>query len=309
MKLFWIPFIIIFTCGSVALYTYAPMCSSTVVPYVPNWLKPQDPTLASTTMITNIVTATIVPKDRVKKTPPPTKKVVLPEDDSFVSPAMEGIYYARANEHPTWGITYQKTTYYNGKGAYQGLMTAGTLLNCLKGKLTSSKGELLECQPDSAITTNSPIFIARKDAHFFTGDYNKLVAKQLEMLKDYYQLNGKISDRRKKLLDDGATLNPHFLASRAAYVALTENIEEASALQKKLATATDSKKMALDEALRALKIKETKLKATFDEEQKKFVEWKKAHANEIPNPDTDSMIKTWDAEKRKMITALPGLAF
>jgi hypothetical protein len=308
MKLFWIPFIIIFTSGSVALYHYAPMCSATVVPLVPNWMKPQDPTLASTTLITNRVVGTIIPKDPAHK-PPPKKKQVLPEDESFVSPALEGVFYARASEHPGWGITYQKTTYYNSKGAYQGLIAGGTLLNCLKEKLTSSKGELLECQPDSAIKTNSPIFIARKDAHFFTGDYNKLVVKQLEMLKDYYLLNGKISDRRKKLMEDGATLNPHFLASRAAYVALTENIEEASALQKKLATATDSKKMALDEALRALKIKETKLKATFEEEQKKFVEWKKAHANEIPNPDMDSMIKTWDAEKKKMIAALPGLAF
>jgi predicted nuclease with TOPRIM domain len=67
--------------------------------------------------------------------------------------------------------------------------------------------------------------------------------------------------------------------------------------------------MALDERLRSLKVKETRLKNTFDEAQKKFVEWKKKHASELPNPETDSMIKTWREEMKKMLPALPGLAF
>lgn len=308
MKKFWILYFLLLVNGSAAIYLYAPLLTQTVMPFVPSYLKPEDPTLASTAVITNKVVATIVPKEPPKKNLPP-KKQVLPEDDSFVSPAMEGIYYARSNEHPAWGVTYQKTACYTAKGAYQGLMDGGILLNCLKGKLTSSKGDLVECQADSAVNTNSSVFIARKDAHFFTGDYNKLAAKQLEMLTEYYQLNGKIIERRKKLLDDSANLNPHFLTSRAAYLALTKNIEEASALQQQLATATDSKKMALDEQLRALKVKETGLKAAFDEAQKKFVEWKTKHAHELPNPETDSMMKTWVAEKKKLLPALPGLAF
>jgi hypothetical protein len=307
MKLFWIPFVIIFTCGSVALYYYAPMCSSTVVPYVPNWLKPQDPTLASTTLITNIVTATIVPKDSVKKTPPPIKKVILPEDESFVSPALEGIYYARASEHPGWGITFQKTPCYNDKGNHLGTIESGELLNCLKGKLTSSKGDLLECQPRS--TTNAPLLIARKDAHFFTGDYTKLAAKQMQMLATYYQLNGKIIERRRKLLDESANMNPFFQSTKTAYAALTKNIEEAKELQQKLGTATDSKKMALDEQLRALKIKETSLKLAFEEAQKKFKDWRTLHAAQLPNADTDSTIKAWAAERQKLVSSLPGLAF
>jgi hypothetical protein len=270
-------------------------------------MKPQDPTLASTTMVTNIVTATIVPKDRVKKTPPPTKKVVLPEDESFVSPALEGIYYARASEHPGWGITFQKTVCYNEKGNNLGTIEGGELLNCLKGKLTSSKGDLLECQPHS--TTNAPLFIARKDAHFFTGDYTKLASKQIQMLTTYYQLNGKIVERRKKLLDDSANMNPFFQSTKTAYAALTKNIEEAKELQQKLGAATDSKKMALDEQLRALKVKETSLKLAFDEAQNKFKEWKARHAAQLPNADTDPTIRTWVAEKQKLVSSLPGLAF
>ena len=306
MKKFWIPFVLILISGTTAIYCLAPRCSSVIMPFVPQWMKPQDPSLASTTFITNRVAATLLPKDPPPKAPP--KKIeVLPEDDSFVSPALEGIYYARANEHPGWGVTYQKTLYYNEKGTCLGTIDSGEILNCLTGKIASSKGALLECQPRGS--TNAPLFVTRKDVHFFTGDYNKLAAKQIQMLVSYYQLTSKIAERRRKILEDGASLNPHFQASRAAYIALTKNIEEAKLLQQQQATATDSKKMALDEALRALKIKETGLRKTFDEIQNSFVEWKRQHASQIPNPETDATIKIWTAEKQKLIAGLPGLAF
>jgi hypothetical protein len=277
-----------------------------IMPFVPNWMKPNDPTLASTTFITNKVAATVIPKDLPPKAPP-KKQEVLPEDDSFVSPALEGIYYARASEHPGWGVTHQKTSFYNEKGVYRGTLDSGEILTCLKGKVVSSKGDLLECQLRNS--TNAPLHIARKDVHCFTGDYNKLAAKQIQMLSAYYQLNGKIAERRRKLLEDGAALNPHFQASKTAYQALISNIEEAKLLQQQLATATDSKKMALDESLRALKVKETGLKKAFEEIQKSFVEWKAKHASQLPNPETDPVIKKWNAEKQNMVSALPGLAF
>lgn len=306
MKKFWIPYLVILVSGTVALYYVAPVCSTRIRPYIPNWMKPQDPALVSTTYITNKVVGTILPKE----TPPivpPKKKEVLPEDDSFVSPALEGIYYARSNEHPGWGITFKKTSCYNQKGANLGTIEGGEIFSCLKGKLVSSKGDLIECQPRGS--TNAPLLIARKDAYFFTGDYNKLATKQVLLLITYYQLTGKIAERRRKILEDSANQNPHFHASRTAYVALTKNIDDAKELQQKLATATDSKKMALDEQLRALKIKETGLKKTFDDAQKDFVEWKMKHVSQLPNPDTDPMIKSWLADKQKMISSLPGLAF
>ena len=306
MKRFWIPFALILISGTLAIFYYAPMCSAMVMPFVPNWMKPNDPALVSTTFVTNKVVGTVITKDPPPK-PPAKKQEVLPEDDSFVSPALEGIYYARASEHPGWGVTHQKTSFYNEKGVYRGTLDSGEILNCLKIKIASSKGDLLECQLRSS--TNAPLLIARKDAHFFTGDYNKLVAKQIQMLASYYQLNGKIAERRHKLLEDGANLNPHFQASRAAYQVLIKNIEEAKLLQQQLATATDSKKMALDEALRALKVKETGLKKAFEEIQRSFVEWKTKHASQLPNPETDPTIKKWIEERQNMVSALPGLAF
>ena len=302
MKKLWIPFVLILVSGTAAIYYGAPFCSETVMPFVPNWMKPQATTVASTTSIKNMVDAT----DRPKETPPKNIEV-LPEDDSFVSPALEGIYYARATEHPGWGVTHQKTSYYNEKGTYLGTLDSGEIINCLKTKITSSKGDLLECQLRNS--TNAVLFVARKDAHFFTGDLNKLAAKQIQMLASYYQLTAKIPDRRRKLLEENATLNPHLQASRVAYQALIKNIEEAKLLQQQQATATDSKKTELDEALRALKVKEAGLKKAFDEIQKSFIEWKTQHASQFPSPDTDPTIKIWIAEKQKLKTALPGLAF
>lgn len=309
MKKFWLLYLLLFISGSLAIYLKAPLISEQIMPYVPSCLKPNDPSLAKTTYVTNTVVGTIVPKAPPSEQKQPPKKVVVPEDDAFVSPAMEGIYFARSSEQPAWGVTHQKTAFYNEKGANRGILEGGEVFTCRKGKLSSSRGEILECQLLSGTLTNSTLFIARKDAHFFTGDYTKLAKKQIEMLSEYYQLNVKLVERKKKLLEEGAVRNPYFQSSRTAYLALNKNIEEAKATQQKLATATDAVKTALDEQMRAFKMKETPLKAAFEAEQKKFVEWKQLHAKELPNPDTDSQMKIWRDQKAKLIPALPGLAY
>lgn len=309
MKKFWLLYLLLFISGSMAIYLKAPLVSEAVMPYVPTFLKPQDTSLeGTTTYVTNVVKGTIVQRDVPVHKHPPTQTVVH-DDNAFVSPAMEGIYFARATEQPAWGVTHQKTSVYNEKGSYRGLLEGGTIFTCGKGKLTSSKGDLLECTPISGTTTNGAMLLARKDAHFFTGDYTKLAKKQIEMLRTYYQLNTKLVERRKKLLEDAASRNPYFQSSRKAYIAFNTNIEEAKALQQKAATATNTAKTLLDEKLRALKLKEVSLKAAFEGEQKKFVEWKTVHARELPNPDTDVQMKNWKDEKTKLISALPGLAF
>jgi hypothetical protein len=308
MKKFWLLYLLLFISGSMAIYLKAPLVSEAVMPYVPAFLKPQDTSLGTTTYVTNVVKGTVVPRDVPTQKRPPTQTVVS-EDDGFVSPALEGIYFARSTEHPTWGVTYQKTSVYSDKGSYRGLLDGGHIFTVGNGKLTSSKGDLLECTPISGTFTNGALLLARKDAHFFTGDYTKLAKKQIEMLSTYYQLNTKLIDRRKKILEEAASRNPYFQSSRTAYLALNKNIDEAKALQQKAAKATDSAKTLLDEQLRALKMKEVPLKATFEAEQKKFVEWKTAHARELPNPDTDTQMKSWKEEKSKLISALPGLAF
>jgi hypothetical protein len=308
MKKFWLLYFLLFFSGSLAIYLKAPLISEEIMPYVPSCLKPNDPSLAKTTYITTTVAGTIVPKDPSEKKHPP-KKEVLPVEETIVSPALEGIYFARSTEQPEWGVTHQKTSFYNEKGANRGVLEGGEIFVCRKAKLSSSKGDILECQLLSGTLTNSPLFIARKDAHFFTGDYTKLAKKQIAMLREYYQLNMKLIERKKKLLEEGAARNPYFQSSRTAYLALSKNIEEAKATQQKLATATAAVKTALDEQLRAFKMKETPLKAAFDAEQKKFVEWKQLHASELPNPDTDSQMKAWRGQKAKLVSSLPGLAF
>jgi hypothetical protein len=308
MKKFWLLYLFLFLSGSISIYLKAPLLTETVMPYVPTFLKPQEPSSGTTTYVTNVVKGTIVPRD-IPAQQKPIQKTVLSEADSFVSPAMEGIYFARSTEQPTWGVTHQKTPIYNEKGSYRGLLEGGTIFTCAKSKLTSPKGDLLLCTPIDGTATNGAILLVRMDAHFFTGDYTKLAKKQIAMLSTYYQLNTKLIERQKKLQEDAASRNPYFQSSKTAYIAFKKNIETATALQQKAATATDSAKTLLDEQLRALKMKEVSLKTTFDAEQKKFVEWKTLHARELPNPDADVQMKNWKEEKTKLISALPGLAF
>lgn len=308
MKKFWILYTLLLLTGTMAIYLEVPLLTKTIMPYVPAYLKPNDPSLSPTTFVTNTVKATTVQQGTPAIKQPP-KKVELPEEETFVSPAMEGIYEALSNEHPTWGVTHQRTSYYTDKGVYRGLIEGGEIFTCLKKKLNSSKGDLLECQLIAGPQTNGTFLIARKDAYFFTGDFRKLPKKQIETFREYYQLNAKLIERRKKLQEEGATQNPYFQTSRAAYTAMSKNAEEGKALLKKMSTTTNSEKAALDEQLRALKYKEAPLKAAFEAEQRKFVEWKKLHAKELPNPDTDLQMKTWRDQKEKLVPLLRGLAF
>jgi len=82
MNKFWIPYISILISGTVAIYYYAPKCSATIMPFVPNWMKPQDPAWVLTTILTNIVSETVLPNESVQKIPLPQKEV-LPEDKSL----------------------------------------------------------------------------------------------------------------------------------------------------------------------------------------------------------------------------------
>ena len=297
MKIFWMIFFATFIVGSMAIYAYAPKAAPRVLAFFHAEGSPaEDP------MVSHVPVK--VEAEPVRPAPEPLKTL----DDDDVSPALEGIFPARSNEQPGWGITSHRVSYYKADGSYAGTVEGGVIFDCTK-TVTSSKGTMIECRFLQEGMTDDPFLIGRKDAQFFTASHQKMSKSRTQALKDYYALNGKIEVRRTELLEKGAEQNPHFIAARVAHEAFQKNIQEAKRLEQMRDTLSDSKRVALEDKLRELKLKEVTLKKNFEEKQDKFVAWKKAHAAELPKPEDDTTIQEWAREKKRLAAALPGLAY
>jgi len=303
MKNFWMIYFVTFVVGSVTVYVVAPKAG----PAVSAYLRGPSPApgggaapVAGQTE--NEQTAPKVEADRPADVPVKT----LDEDD--MSPALEGIFLAKANEQPGWGITSHKISYYRADGSYVGSVDGGVLFDCAN-TVTSSKGTMVECRFLQEGMTTDAFLIGRKDATFFIGSHKKLSRARIRAMKDYYALNGKIEARKAELLEKGAAQNPHLAAARAAHEAYQKSIHEAARLEQMRARLADTERMELEDQLRELKLKEGPLKKTFEEAQDKFTAWKKAHAADLPQPENDADIQAWTQEKKRLAAALPGLAY
>jgi len=299
MKFFWKIFVVTSVVGSVVIYVAAPMVGPWLMAHFRGGEPPFEEEAAESQ---DMSVPTVAPEPlRPAITPPKT-----PEADD-TSPALEGVYPAKSNEQPGWGVTSHRVSYYKADGSYAGTVEGGVLFDCIK-TITSSKGAMVECRFLQEGMANEPFLIGRKEAQFFTASHRKLSKSRIQALKDYYALNGKIEVRRADILEENAKRNPHFAAARAAYEAFQKNVQEAKQLEQMRDKLTDAKRMELEDKLRELKLREGGLKKTLDEANEKFAAWKKAHAEELPDPKDDPDIKRWTQEKRRLADALPGLA-
>jgi hypothetical protein len=214
---------------------------------------------------------------------------------------------AATGDRPGWGVTSQRTTYYKLDGTRQGALPGGMLFDVARAH-QSSKGAMLECTFLHNGVTNGPFLVSRRDVRLYTASYEKLSARQVEALKSYYALSGKVGVRKNELLQASASKNPHFAAANAAYQAYLVNVSKAKELADKRGTATELDKARLEDQLRELKVAEVKLKADLDAANAKFREWKLQHANEIAKPENDPDIRRWTAEMETLRKKVPGLA-
>ena len=303
MNFFWVIFSVVFIAGSVGIYVAAPVAGPRVVAYFRSEVPSAGDALPA------VPAGAGNAQDEAPEPVAPAAEVALRTlDDGEVSPALEGVFLARASEQPGWGVTSHKTPCYKADGAYAGTVEGGLLFDCA-GSYTSSKGSMVECRFLKDEGAGDAVFIGRKDALFFTESHRKLSKARIRAMADYYTLNGKIEVRRAELLEKGAGQNPYFAAARAAHEAFQKNIQEAKRLEQSRDTLTGTKRMALEDQLRELKLKEVALKKTFEEKQDAFLAWKTAHADELPKPEDDADIQAWTREKKRLAAALPGLAY
>lgn len=228
------------------------------------------------------------------------------EADSETPPALLGVYLASHGDRPGWGVTAQRTTYYKLDGSRVGNLPGGVLFDCSKAH-QSSKGLMLEFALPGKASTNGTFLVSRSEVFLFTGARTNLSSRQREALQSYYRIKGQIGARKTELLQASAAKNPYFAAANAAYKAFAANTQKAQELSAKRNTATELDKVRLEDELRELKVKETRLRADLTAANEKFRVWKEQHAAEVAKPENDPEVQKLTEQLNPLRKIVPGL--
>ena len=326
MRFFWPIYVLSATVATVGVYVAAPL----VRPYVPEFLKRPSKTAqgsgddrSQSGPVLKYVPSSVPVAADTSEAEGTSDKAVKTEASGRVEtpgsadasdsaeelpPALNGIYLAQRGDKPGWGITHQRTAYYQLDGSRAGEVQGGVLLD-FRGTRTSSKGGMVECVLHENGTPSAPVLLGVNDAFLFTGDRTKLSARQLSNLQAYYALRGKIAGRKNELLQVSAAKNPFFEAYQAAYKTLMAQIDRAKELTAQRDRATELDKMRIEDQLREMKMKETRLRTEYDALHLKFRTWKQQHANELAKPEDDPFVKQWSQQMADLRPRVPGLVY
>jgi len=232
-----------------------------------------------------------------------------PEKAESARPPKGILLVQRGDVAPAWGVVRQQANYYWTDGRRAGLVDAGALVEYRKA-VPSPKGLLADCL--ICVTNGSAparALIRQKDLHLFTGSYGELSAAQVKDVRTYYELAGKKSARRTELLQASAAKNPFFSAYRSAYQALMAHVEKNQAALDCRDRAVDDERVQAQARLYELRMDERRLRIVYEEAEKKFKDWKKAHAEELQAPDEDPDMALWSKLQRMLAPGIAGLAF
>ena len=298
MRNFWLIYLITAAAATVGVYVAAPMAR----PLVPNALK-RAPVVADSRQPADAKAA-----DRSTAAPSPVAPMSQVEEVDELPPALHGIYLARSNEKPGWGITRHAISYYLPNGTRVGQVDGGVLFD-FQNTRTSSKGNMVECILHGENIPATPMLVNTADVLLFTGDYRKLSPVQLAALNQYYALSGKIAARKKELLQESAQKNPFFATYQASYNTLTRHTEQAKELTAQRDKAMDSERMRIEDKLREMKLAEIQIRKDYDAIHQKFRAWKDQHANELTKPENDASIQQWMQQQTDLLPRVPGLAY
>ncbi len=303
MKFFWPIFLSSLVVGTVGMYMAAPFAR----PYVSGLFGSEkaEPMAAETGTHEQIrtFTETHVPAPQ----PAATAAQTTAAADDDTPPALVGVYPVGRGDRPGWGVTHQRATYYKPDGSRLGSVAGGVLFDFKESRQTS-KGVMIEGLFFQNGATNGPYLVSRKDVHLFTASHEKMSARQLDALRAYYALSGKIGMRKTELLQASAAKNPHFTAYNEAYRVFTAHIAKGKELLAQRDKATELDRARLDDRLREMKVAETKIKADYEALHLKFREWKTQHAVELAKPENDPDVMRWTQEMAALRKIIPGLA-
>ncbi|MDD2598501.1 MAG: hypothetical protein PHO37_04670 [Kiritimatiellae bacterium] len=308
MKKFWMIYGLVAIAGSVGIYFTAPLAR----PLMERFVKQEE----EKTVVTNAFQAVGEPfgNDVAKPERQPSVKpgvppvTVVEANDIGDPPALMGIFRASGREKPSWGVVQTKTNLYAEDGKRLGEVPAGVVVYYKEARV-SSKGTMAWCTLLLKGKEEGAFLIKRSDLVLFTGDYEKLTARQRATVEDYYKTKGELDDRKKELMHQLAIRNPYYTQYKTAYEVYMAHIDKAKTLTAKRDAAEGLIRSSLDDQLRRMKAEGTALQKTYDEVHLKYKGWKEANAASLPDPAKDQKINEYRSEMQRLAKLIPGLAY
>ncbi len=194
-----------------------------------------------------------------------------------------------------WGFTQATSPCYSPQGKHAGALPGGTLFKYTAVKATS-KNAMLVCTVKRGDAWEGPLLLDCTDVAAYEGDPDALDPETLHNLGAYFALKGKIADRKEALADEALASNPHFEAARQAQQAYQDSVTKAAAMEKQMNTLAGPSKAKADEALRALKYDQVRIKARADAEAADYKAWKTSHPADPAKLAADPQLQALEKE-------------
>jgi len=207
-----------------------------------------------------------------------------------------------------WGFVMAASPYYTPQGKNCGKLPGGTLFKYTDVK-ESSRNAMLVCSVKLGESWEGPILLDCTDVAAYEGSPETLAPATVKNLGVYYTLNGRVADRKEELLDAKLAKNPHYEAAKQAQKAYQDSITKAAAMEKQMNTLTGPSKAKADEALRALKYEQVRIKAAADAAALAYKTWKESHPVDpgvlAADPQLMALEKERQAAKAAVASLLP----
>jgi hypothetical protein len=194
-----------------------------------------------------------------------------------------------------WGFVQETSPYYSPLGKNLGKLPGGTLFKYNDVKSTS-KNAMLVATVKRGEAWEGPFLLDCTVIAAYEGDPGALSPDTVKDLGAYFTLKGKIADRKEALKDAALAANPHFDSARQSQQLYQASIVTAAEMEKRMLTLTGPRKTKADEALRALKYEQVRLKAKADAEARTYKAWKEAHPLDPAKLAADPQLQALERE-------------
>ena len=194
-----------------------------------------------------------------------------------------------------WGVVKTSAPFYSPQGKNLGTLPGGMLFTYTDVK-DSSKNSVLVSSVKRGETWEGPYLLDCTAVVTYEGAPDKIDPAILHNLTDYFTIKGKIDERKEALADSAASVNPYYKTAKQALQAYQDSIEKAAEMEKQMSTLTGPRKIKADEALRAFKYEQVRIKTKADQAALAYKTWKNAHPTDPAKIAADPQLKTLEQE-------------
>jgi len=205
-----------------------------------------------------------------------------------------------------WGLVKTSAYYYSPQGKNLGTLPGGTLFTYTDVK-DSSKNTVLVSTVKRNEKWDGPYLLDCTDIVSFEGTLDKVSPTLLKDLTDYFTIKGKIAERKAALSEDVAASNPYYKTAKQSMQVYQDSIAKAAEMEKQMSTLSGARKIKADEALRALKYEQVRIKTKADQATAAYKAWKDAHPADFSKIETDPQLRDLEKEFQAVATKVVKL--